>query len=74
MSAAFDIQAQHIGRSFTGHSLEDTCPCPQEPCGLIATVRVDPACPQHPLQAGKTIRQSHDAARCPAAPASPDAA
>ncbi|MFJ2298126.1 hypothetical protein [Oerskovia paurometabola] len=57
--------SDHIGRSFDGHPLEDTCPCPQEPCGLIDVARIDPTCPQHALAAGATIRQAHIPERCP---------
>lgn len=57
----------HIGRSWPncGHRLEDECPCPQEPCGLVALSRVDPECPQHALTAFQTMRQSHFADECP---------
>jgi hypothetical protein len=55
----------HIGRSFAGHPLEDDCPCPQEPCGLIALDRADNDCPQHGFQKAKTMRQSHVAEQCP---------
>jgi hypothetical protein len=57
--------SDHIGRSFDRHPLEDTCPCPQEPCGLIDVARIDPTCPQHALHHGQTIRQAHTAERCP---------
>lgn len=33
--------SEHIGRSWTEHPIEDTCPCPQEPCGLIGVARID---------------------------------
>lgn len=58
----------HMGRSFSGTRLEDRCPCPKAPCGLVlATGRGgDPECPEHSLAAGKTIRQTHRADRCPA--------
>lgn len=56
---------RHIGRSFVGHHLEDECPCPQEPCGLVDAAKADPNCPQHPVSAGKTIRQSHLPESCP---------
>lgn len=59
--------SHHIGRSFTGHRLEDVCPCPKEPCGLVDTDRVDHACEQHPLAAAKTLRQIHAAGKCAAA-------
>ena len=55
---------RHIGRSFSGHALEDGCPCTKAPCGLVA--EIDPACPQHAPGACKTIRQSHPEFLCPA--------
>lgn len=58
--------SSHIGRSFEGHSLEDDCPCPQEPCGLVSWDRILPDCPQHGFSACKTIRQSHLEEKCPA--------
>ena len=57
--------ALHIGRSFTTHDLEDFCPCPQEPCGLVNTATIDPDCSQHSLGASKTMRQAHSAEACP---------
>ena len=54
----------HIGRAWVGHAIEDECPCPQEPCGLVDDARVDPACPHHPINVGKSIRQGHPAERC----------
>jgi hypothetical protein len=59
------IPHSHIGRSFRGHPIENECPCPQEPCGLVDTRRIDPDCPQHALKACKTIRASHPADKCP---------
>lgn len=59
----------HIGRSFgDDHHLEDECPCPQEPCGLIAVAKIEPGCPQHDFTMAMTIRQSHSAADCPVKP------
>lgn len=55
----------HIGRSWGGHPLEDECPCPQEPCGLVDQGRVDPECPEHTIEAMKTIRQGHKTEACP---------
>lgn len=55
----------HVGRSFTGHGLEDECPCPQAPCGLVEMGTVDPKCPQHTWTAAKTMRQGHPAKHCP---------
>ena len=54
----------HIGRSWKGHEIEDDCPCPKEPCGLVSLAKVDPDCPQHSIAAGKTMRQSHPASSC----------
>lgn len=54
----------HIGRSWTGHELEDECPCPQAPCGLVSVDQVDPQCTQHPVERAQTIRQSHPATAC----------
>lgn len=65
-----NIADLHVGRSWSGHPLEDECPCPQEPCGLVAFSKVDPECVQHggsPLMA-KTIRQSHSPEDCPGKP------
>lgn len=59
----------HIGRSFgDAHHLEDECPCPQEPCGLVALDRVVEDCPEHDLSKARTIRQSHDPENCPVKP------
>lgn len=59
----------HVGRSWHGHPLEDTCPCPKASCGLaIVADRInDSTCPQHGSDAAQTIRQAHRAAECPAA-------
>lgn len=56
----------HIGRSWSGHPLEDDCPCPKAPCGLVDMDRTDPTCPEHPAERCKSIRQSHPASACPA--------
>lgn len=55
----------HIGRSFVGHPLEDECPCQKAPCGLVVLSKVDPTCPEHRFMAAKTIRQTHQLAKCP---------
>lgn len=61
-------EMDHIGRSFDGPGLlEEACPCPKQPCGLVAkgdAERVD--CPEHALRAAKTIRSWHAAENCPA--------
>lgn len=57
----------HIGRSWTGHELEDGCPCIKAPCGLVdirATELADIQCDQHRVEAAKTIRQMHPASAC----------
>lgn len=58
----------HIGRSWTGHDLEDNCPCPQAACGLIESGNISADCDQHPLRAYKSIRQGHRAHDCPMLP------
>ena len=55
----------HLGRSFSGHWLEDDCPCPQEGCGLISGRRVSPDCDQHRRGSSKTMRQIHHESKCP---------
>jgi len=54
----------HVGRSWSGHQIEDLCPCPQEPCGLVDLQKADPQCVQHNLT--RTIRQGHAEEDCPA--------
>ena len=66
-----NVPHTHFGRSWVGHELEDGCPCGHAPCGLVDSTKIDPACPQHALDAAKTIRQSHAAAECPT-PHEPD--
>jgi len=56
---------RHIGRSWVSTDLEDECPCPQEPCGLVDRAKVLDSCKQHPPKACKTIRQGHMARNCP---------
>lgn len=56
----------HFGRAFKGTQLEDHCPCEKEACGLVTRTAAEGAdCPEHGMAAGKTIRQSHRADRCP---------
>jgi hypothetical protein len=45
--------------------LEDVCPCPKAPCGLIDDATNVTDCPQHGMWAAKTIRQHHWADECP---------
>lgn len=54
----------HMGRSWTGHPLEDSCSCPQQPCGLIAEEGALQDCPQHGWGAAKTMRQIHREEDC----------
>jgi hypothetical protein len=56
----------HIGRSWDGHGIEDDCPCPKAPCGLVVQETAAETCDEHPLSACRTIRQSHRADECPA--------
>lgn len=66
MSGAQVDTDHHIGRSFKPGSIEQECPCPVLPCGLVsqqAANEVD--CPQHALGSAKTIRSAHDADKCP---------
>jgi hypothetical protein len=58
-----EMQGWHTGRSWSGHAIEDTCPCPKAPCGLADGFA--PECPHHSPMASKTIRQRHRAEDCP---------
>jgi hypothetical protein len=62
----------HWGRAWTGHTVEDNCPCPKAACGLVDGLYPGadfPECAQHnprdPL-AARTMRQAHRADKCPA--------
>lgn len=65
--------ALHWGRAFHGHEIEDACPCPQAPCGLVDAPTVDQACEQHGWRFAQTTRQGHRADACPANPTAPEA-
>lgn len=55
----------HIGRSFgDARWIEEACPCPKEPCGLVDTNKAVPECGHHPFAAYKTIRQAHAPENC----------
>lgn len=58
---------EHVGRSFPGrYHLEESCPCPQLPCGLVSVGHaVDINCPEHNPAHAKTFRNSHLASQCP---------
>jgi hypothetical protein len=60
------VEHWHVGRSWVDTRLEDVCPCPKEPCGLVVLARADPDCPEHPPARFKSMRQGHPADRCPA--------
>ncbi len=55
----------HIGRTWTGHDIEDGCPCGKAPCGLVDQAAIDTTCGEHPLTRAKSLRQGHPADRCP---------
>lgn len=58
-----DWDDSHVGRAWSGTDIEDACPCPQEPCGLVRMGTADPSCEQHqPIQ---TVRQVHAGSKCP---------
>jgi len=63
------ITGWHMGRQWHGHDIEDECPCPKAPCGLVDTTQRLPTCEQHnpadPI-AARTMRQNHPADACPA--------
>lgn len=65
-------EGHHLGRSFNGTAIEDDCPCPKAPCGLIIGGQESPECGQH--HPGKTIRQGHAPDQCPGTPPRPEAA
>lgn len=55
----------HIGRQFTGTEIEQDCPCPTAPCGLVYEAHADPTCTEHHMDHAPTIRQGHPSGRCP---------
>lgn len=63
----------HIGLSRLGNEIEQNCPCPLVPCGLVLDADADPACPHHGRWADmdKLILQIHPAESCPAVAARP---
>lgn len=64
---AFVPPRLHVGRNWTGHVMEDECPCDQAPCGLVDTENTSPECGQHSAGRSKTFRQIHAADECPGA-------
>lgn len=62
------MNGTHFGRSWSGHPIEDDCPCPKALCGLVVYGQWADDCDQHnPFRHPRTIRQSHPADKCPAA-------
>lgn len=60
----FDTTDWHYGRSFgDSRFLEEKCPCPKAPCGLVIQGQTDPECEHHKPM--KTIRQAHAPDKCP---------
>ncbi len=55
----------HVGRAFTGHDLEDECPCPKAQCGLVIVDSIRDDCPHHAWPRARSMRQSHPARSCP---------
>jgi hypothetical protein len=60
------VSGMHFGRAWSGHAIEDECPCPKAPCGLVTGI-FSADCPQHNPAYMKTMRQGHSAENCPAA-------
>lgn len=59
------VIAYHVGRSWSGHEIEDACPCPQVPCGLVDVQEAVDECGHHPALRCKSMRQGHPAEDCP---------
>lgn len=58
------MTSSHVGRTWSDNRLEQLCPCPLEPCGLVALDKTHPECEEHTTRA-RTMRQIHEAADCP---------
>jgi hypothetical protein len=58
----------HVGQAWSGTEIEDACPCPKAPCGLIDVADTSAKCHEHPIKWGKSIRQGHEPGECPAIP------
>lgn len=59
------LTPMHLGRAFTGRDIEDACPCPKAPCGLVDMGDAVPECDHHWPWRARTMRQGHPAALCP---------
>ena len=55
----------HAGRGWSGTAIEDECPCPKAPCGLVDLDNISEECTEHPFSRTKTLRQGHPAWQCP---------
>ncbi|MER5608295.1 hypothetical protein AB0F93_03560 [Micromonospora tulbaghiae] len=64
--AAVTVDRMHFGLSATGNDIEQQCPCPLAPCGLVLDIDADEACPHHGRWAEMSIKQIHPAQSCPA--------
>ena len=53
----------HESRLWSGKDKErfEECPCYEEACGYVTPSE---HCPQHSMQAGKTLRRAHPADQC----------
>lgn len=60
----------HVGRSWKDSPLEDDCPCPKAPCGLVDITldswETTDYCDQHNPAQARTMRQAHYEKNCPA--------
>ncbi|MFI7073468.1 hypothetical protein [Micromonospora sediminicola] len=54
----------HVGRDWTGHVVEDACPCSKAACGLVIQSAADPTCEHHPTAQCIPMRQIHRADQC----------
>ncbi|MER5482953.1 hypothetical protein ABT024_07015 [Streptomyces sp. NPDC002812] len=54
----------HVGRSWSGHEIEDHCPCPKAPCGLVRQETTVEECDEHYFLNARAMRQSHTPAAC----------
>lgn len=65
LNPGLPLPVWHWGRAFHGHEIEDKCPCPKQPCGLVEVTSADPDCAQHAARFARTSRQGHRAENCP---------
>jgi hypothetical protein len=56
----------HIGRSWwPGKWIENACPCPKAPCGLVIGGQALEECLDHWWGATKSMREIHTDENCP---------